>query len=361
MERGILMTFKRSKTKFKQSKSKPKPIVELLSTGVDLLDLAIGGGFGRGTIVNIIGDNSSGKTLLVCETIAKARSQYKDTIWFFDNAEAGFSFDTMAMYGYQMLPENETYRSETVEDFIDNVMTQIDQAKKEKKRLIYVLDSLDALTSDAELGRAKERQKAKEAGKEYQIGTYNLEKQRLMNEFFRLNTSEIENTGTILIIISQTREKIGAVFGQKWRVSCEGALKFYAKQRILLKEIGKIKQVLNGKEHKIGVMIRANTIKNKIAPPFKECDFEILFDYGVDNISSNLDFLFDLKTSTGQLKKRIEIEWEDTIFKKRSEIIDKIESDNEEKLLLDKVTEKFKQIENNLAPKRKRKYENSID
>ena len=336
---------------------KPKPTVELLSTGIDVLDLAIGGGHGRGTIVNVIGDNSSGKTLEACETIAKARIHYDDTDWHFDNAEAGFAFDTKAMYGYRMLPEDDHDRSETVEDFIDNVKTKMRESKEAGRRLVYVLDSLDALTCDAELGRAKDREKAKAAGKEYTQGTYNLEKNKLMNEFFRLTTSEIEDSGTVLIIVSQTREKIGVVFGQRWRVGCEGALKFYAKQRILLKEIGKIKETVKGKEYKVGVMIKATVVKNKIAAPYKECEFEILFDYGVDNISSNLDFVFDLKTKEGALKKKVDVQFDGSSFTDKSSLVKAVEDSDLESKLLEMVKGKWTGIQDALSPKRKRKYE----
>lgn len=332
-----------------------KPIVDTISAGVDLLDLITGGGFGRGTIVNIIGDNSTGKTLLVCETVFRSLKKYKDTLHHFNNAEAGFSFNTEAIYSYRMLPKNEDDRSTTVEEFMADFKEKMDQAKKSKKRLIYILDSMDALSSEAELKRAKQREEAIKAGKTYEVGSYRLEKQTLLNEFFRKNVNEIEKTQTILIIISQTREKIDAAIGQKWRVSCEGALKFYAKLRILLRETGKIKETIDGKPYIVGVMIRAKTYKNKIIAPYKECDFEILFDYGVDNIGSNVDFLYDLKTDTGLPRKKINISINKKTFTDRNLLIKYIEREGLEQFILQETTKKWKEIQSKLQPNRKKK------
>lgn len=350
----------------KLEKKNHESIIEFISSGSDLVDLALGGGFGRGVIINIVGDASSGKTLLACETIHRARADHSDTTWFYDNAEAGFSFDTELMYGFRMLPENEEDRSTTVEDFIDRFSSKMALADEAKKKLIYILDSLDALTCDAELKRANNRKEARMKGNKYDQGTYNLEKNKLIGEFFRLNCNEIERTKTTLIIISQTRENIGVIFGQKWRVASDGALRFYAKQRILLKEITKIKETIEGKEYETGIVIKVRVFKNKLGVPFKVCDFEILFNYGVDNIGSNLDYLFDLKTKTDSPVKNIPSgidgyikmpSYDGKEFLRRLDLINEIEgSEENKKWLTNEVKKKWNEITKALEPKRVPKY-----
>ncbi len=88
-----------------------------VTSGSDIFDLALGGGFPIGKIINIVGDNSTGKTLLSCELIARAKQEYGDKLkWYYDDAETGFSFDTKEMYGFEIMKE-ECTPSYTVEDF----------------------------------------------------------------------------------------------------------------------------------------------------------------------------------------------------------------------------------------------------
>ena len=343
---------------------KHQPTVEFTSSGCDLLDLALGGGFPWGKIVNIVGDTSSGKTALAIECLHRTIKD-QDVMWHYNDAESGFSFNTQAMYGFEALPKDKKDRSQIIEQLIADVKKKIFFATEQKKRLIYTIDSLDGLSCQAELNRAQKRfnkfEKQKEAvaqtdeERKKEKGSYNMEKQRMINEFFRTEENRIEDTKTLLIIISQTRENIGVVFGQKWRVSCEGAMKFYAAHRIVLKEIKKIKKKVDGKEYPIGVRIHAYVFKNKIAAPFKECNFEILFDYGVDNVSSNLNYIFDLLTEKGEDKKKIDVEWDEVKFTTKESLISHIEAKNQEDDILELTKFKWQRIEDQLAPKRKRK------
>ena len=106
------------------------PTVELISSGSDLLDLALGGGFPLGKVINVIGDKSSGKTLLICEAIARAYVKYKEKIHVdYDDTEAGFSFDTQEIWGFTMPvlvdSKKEDDCSETVEDLISSVKKRL--------------------------------------------------------------------------------------------------------------------------------------------------------------------------------------------------------------------------------------------
>lgn len=344
------MAFQR---KQKEVNKKPKPTVDLLSTGCTTLDCALGGGLAWSKVVNIVGDKSSGKTLLVSEIIAQAKRKYGDDFdWEYDDAESGFSFDTEAMYGFKMLPKDK-YHSATIEDFMHHITKRTNEAKAAgKKYFIYVVDSFDALSSEAELERFHKMQKAKEEGKTYQEGTYNLEKQRKVNEFFRTELNQIFDNNYMLIVISQIRQKIGVMFGEKTYRNCEKALDFYSSQIIFLSETEKHKI----KDHVVGISVKAKIKKNKIGKPFRECFFDILFDYGIDDIASCIDYVFELKTETGKTKKACKIEWDGEIFKNRGKLIQYIDDKKQEKKIAQEAIDIWNDIEKEIAPKRRSKY-----
>lgn len=338
---------------------KTNPTVDLISSGSDLLDCALGGGFPLGKVINIIGDKSSGKTLLTCEALARAISKYNHKIEiFYDDTEAGFSFDTEEIWGFKMPllldSNNEDDCSETVEDLISSVKKRLKPFLNSKKPCVYIVDSLDGLTSESEIEHAEAREDAREKGIKV-TGTYGIQKAKLLSEFFRLIKNDLKDSNCLLIIISQIRDKINVTFGKKTTRSGGRALDFYCSQIIELAEVEKLENTVQGVKRKVGVRIRANVSKNKIAKPFRQAEFQILFDYGVDNIDSNLCFLFDLITETGKTKKKVNEDWDGTNFTSRSDLIKYIEDNDQEDILLQKVQEKWNSIEDSFKPDRKRK------
>jgi recombination protein RecA len=314
-----------------------------LKTGITLLDLVLNGGFPMGTINNIVGDSSSGKTFIALEYIAYMKSIHGDKLkYYYDDCEGGFSFDTKSMYGLEIIPDDQI-PSTTVEDMAGNLNKQISKLKKDEI-LIYVVDSLDGLSSEAERKRDEERQKAIEAGKEYDKGTYAMEKQKFMSEFFRLRAAEIKHKNVILLVISQVRHNIGVMFGEKYVRSGGKALDFYAWSALWLAVPEKIKK----KERTIGVTIKARTKKIKAKHPFRECYLNLLFDYGLDNISSNIDFLYDLKTPQGKQKPKAKCEWDEKEYS-REGLIYYIEEYNLEDELEKRVLEKWNKIESSIS------------
>lgn len=326
-----------------------------LSTGSDLLDLASGGGYGFGKMVNLIGDKSSGKTLLATECIARAYERFGKTLhWYYNDCESGFSFDTKKIYGLDIVPYEEKDESETIEHMIMDLKKRI-YDKPSTDPMIYVVDSVEGMTCQAEISRSEDRDKALQAGKTYDVGSYNTEKSRLMNEFFRLHINDLRKTNTLLIMVSQIRDKMGVTFGEKTCRQCEKALDFYASQVIKLRECEKMKKTVSGVTYPIGVCIEAHVKKNKLGIPFKKAFIEILFDYGVDNTSANLSYLYDLVTETGKSRKAIDVTWEDIQFKKKEKLLAYIEKKDGEKKVLKAVTKKWDGILSKLEPKRKKK------
>lgn len=328
----------------KVSKKKiEKEELKQLKTGITLLDLVLNGSFPVGTINNIVGDSSSGKTFIALEYIAFLKSIFKNKLkFYYDDCEGGFSFDTKEMYGLEIIPDDQI-PSTTVEDMAVNLNTQIKNLKKDET-LVYVVDSLDGLSSDAERKRDEERQKAIEQGKEYDKGTYAMEKQKFMSEFFRLRAAEIKHKNVIFLVVSQVRHNIGVMFGEKYVRSGGKALDFYAWSALWLAVAEKIKK----KDRIIGVTIKAKTKKIKAKQPFRECYLNLLFDYGIDNVSSNIDFLYDLKTPTGKQKPKAKCEWDGEEYS-REKLIEHIEGNDLESELEKRVIEKWNSTEQSIS------------
>lgn len=332
---------------------KPAGDGSILSTGADLLDLVVGGGHRLGKVVNVVGDKSTGKTYLAIECIATARKMFgKNLIWHYCDAEAGFSFDTTEMYGYPIITKNDEDQITTVEEFRVDLKQRLSSLKSNQK-LIYVLDSLDALSSEAEMKRVKKMTAITEkamAGKELSDdekktkGSYGMDKQKFMSEFFRTMVKELENKNCLLIIISQVRENIGVMFGEKYRRSGGKALDFYAHTILWLAEVEKIKK----KDRVVGICIKARTTKAKIKNPFRSCYIELVFDYGIDNITSNIKYLYDLKDDRGKDKGKSKVKWDGKEYTVPG-LVSYIEAHDLEDELRARVTEKWDEIERSVS------------
>lgn len=324
---------------------------KFVHTGSTTLDLALGGGGVFGKILNIVGDFSSGKSLLASEIIAKARSIFGEKLkWKYNDAEAGYSFDSKKIYGFEIIKPNDNI-STTLEDFGFDFKRELNELKNDEY-LIYVLDSLDSLTSEAEIKRSKDRQKATEQGKSFDKGSYNLEKQKSLGEFFRLRRKEIKDKNCLLIVISQVRMNINVMFGSKYYRTGGKALDHYSSQIIWLAVVEEYKK----KGRAIGISIKAKVKKNKIGKPFRECFIELLFDYGIDDITGNIIFLYNLKTPKGKIKKAEKLKWKENEYS-LAKLVDYIEENNEKKELEQAVIQKWDEIEESISPKRKAKYD----
>lgn len=266
---------------------KPQPKVsaggvQFLPSGGTILDLILGGGYARGRITNIVGDRSSGKTLLAIEAAANhAVSKPAESVRYAE-AEAAFDREYAESMG---LPPGVDLSEEgeitTVEDFGEDLVKFI----KRYDGALYIMDSLDSLSSKAE--------QARELGED----SYATEKPKILGEMFRRDVSLIRDRNATLLIISQLRDKIGVTFGETKTRSGGRALDYYASQIVWLSEIEKIKRTVLGVDRYVGVKVRAANKKNKVGKPFRRGDFTILFGYGVDDEVSLLDWLVSNKAA----------------------------------------------------------------
>jgi len=318
--------------------------MNFFTTGSFLFDKALGNGFPAGKIVNLIGDKSTGKTLIACETIAQAKAVYGDKVkWFYDDAEAGFSFNTELIYGFQILSD-ERKPSSTMEELdynLDRCLNQIE----DDELFIYVVDSFDALSSEEEMELVEKRRAAIAKGKDFDEGSYMLKKNKLFNQFFRTQRQRIKDKNCLLIFISQIRDNIGVTFGKKYKRYGGKALDFYSSQVVWLSEAEKYE---TKDERAYGIAVKAYVEKNKIGKPFRTCFFDIRFDYGIDNTFSNVNFLYNLRDGFGKLKagkKLPEIKWNDQIFNSPDDLTFFIEKNGFHKELQNKVDEQWEALD----------------
>jgi recombination protein RecA len=250
--------------------------LEVIPTGSLSLDIALGcGGLPRGRIVEIYGPESSGKTTLTLEVIAQA--QKKGGIAAFVDAEHALDPVYAEKIGVN-LDDLLVSQPDTGEQALEIA----DMLVRSGSVDVVVIDSVAALTPKAEI--------------EGEMGDSHVGLQaRLMSQALRKLTANIKRSNTLVIFINQIRMKIGVMFGNPETTTGGNALKFYASVRLDIRRLGAIK---NGDEV-VGNETRVKVVKNKVAPPFKNADFEILYGEGVSHEGE----LVDLGVAYGILQK----------------------------------------------------------
>jgi len=322
-----------------------------LSTGCTMLNLACSdnpfGGFKLGKIANIIGDSSSGKTLLSLGILTEAgyNKRFQDYRLIYDDVEAASEFNIPYLFGEKIGKRIEkSIVSDTIESFEKNVL----QSLKGEKPFIYVLDSLDALTSKDEQGRANKMLSPKSSEK--QAGSYKMEKAKIISEILRVIARDLQKTESFLIIISQTRDNIGVTFGSKKTRSGGKALRFYSSYEIWLAVEKAVKK--NGLP--VGQNIICRLSKNKITGKHRTIKFPVFYDYGVDSIGSCVDFMVDMEWWK---KKGGKIVAEDLdVILTREKLIHYIENNSLERKLNGFTRDCWADVEERAKLNRKRKY-----
>jgi recombination protein RecA len=245
--------------------------IPTIPSGSIALDIATGvGGYPKGRVIEIFGPESSGKTTLALHAIAESQKE-GGTAAFID-AEHAFDRYYAEKLGVDVVnllvsqPDN----GEQALEFADHLIRSgaVD---------IVVIDSVAALTPKAEI--------------EGEMGDSKMGLQaRLMSQALRKLTSNISKTKTCVIFINQLREKIGVMFGNPETTTGGNALKFYASMRVDVRKIGQIKDG----EEMTGNRTRVKIVKNKVAPPFKKAEFDLVYGAGISRIGEVIDLGVDL-------------------------------------------------------------------
>ena len=332
------------------------------SLGLTLLNLGATGNpdFGAfgGTIVNYVGASGVGKTLFILTALADIVNTpgFDDVDIYYNDAERASRFNIARIFGEKLENKIKAPRivdgipsySTTVEEFKDDIFKLCAQGR----RFVYVQDSLDALTCDAEIAKSEEDMAKREKGKEVS-GTYGAEKAKMMSSLFRQVTSKLSDSDSLLIVISQVRDKMNAgPYESKDMVTGGRALEFFSSTRIRLARKERIKVELHGHDRIIGNTIKTTVTKNKSTGKESEFFINNYYSYGADEVGSNIDYLLYEKIWT-KTKGIIDTKGFISEPVKESEIIKIIEDSSAQQQLKELVHKTWIDIEEKLKVDRK--------
>lgn len=278
--------------------------VEFFPTGSTMLNLAFSntqnGGIPRARITNLVGDGSSGKTLLAidsCFQYLKNIYKIESTIFkkvknakvIYNNGEAVMDFPIKKMYGDKFNSLVNWKRSKTIEEAGKDFLSEANKLEKNDS-LLYVIDSWDSFRSIHQDNIIT--QKEEDVDK-----AYDFPKQKYAWKFFAQVCDVIEDNriDATLIIISQTKSKIGVMFGKKKYRTGGDALNFYTHLVPWLRVVKKLEKTKLGEKRIYAIDCEAKVERTKVALPFRSAKFRILFDYGIDDVSSMGQYLKEHK------------------------------------------------------------------
>jgi len=310
------------------------------------------GAFLKGTVANLIGDSHAGKTLFALSIFAECNllGRFDNYRFILDDVEHANEFDIGYLFGEGCEERIETeVVSRTIEDFGDNVARALEGTKP----FIYVLDSADALTSEAAVELDLENRKKREKGNEVS-GSYGDGKAKAFSHFFTMKIDGLDRHESFILIISQTRDNIG--FGAKFNPKIRSggkALKFYSFHEVWLAMLKKEKKG----DRTYSTDVQAKITKNKLTGRHGIAHFPILFDYGVDNLSSCIYFLLNEKHWTGN-KTSIDTKgWHPDGKVSFQKLVAYIEDNNQEHALALECKRAYDAVIEKMSPThRKRRY-----
>jgi len=304
-----------------------------------------------GTFMNIIGDEATGKTVQAKTLFAECHLEESldgydfvydnpENIDFFDDDFFGDELSERIKKPHSCT-EDDDFGSRTIQDFKSNLWNALERPT------IYILDSFDALSDDAEIEKMDNEAKGKKVS-----GSYGTGKAKGASELFRMAISRLQKTKSFLLVISQTRENINPMTMRKKTRNGGKALDFYACHVIWLARTKSLFKTVNGKKVEIGHEVKAKVSKNKFNGRKREAIYPLYLDYGVDSIVSGINCLQDIGF-WGKKATSFESPWGKM---SKQKLISHIEKGDYEEDFAEFVAEQWDDFEDKLKLKRKRKY-----
>jgi recombination protein RecA len=363
-DNSVKKRIRRTVSKIKENANKPivkdDERVDFISTGSTVLNLAASGkgrdgGWARGRIINIVGDNSTGKSLLCLEACAqvfynikKMNSKIYPTPEIvhivYNNVEGVMDFPVETMYGEEFNQKVEWIQTPIAEEFGKDFQRRV-EALNNGEFLLYIIDSIDALVPEAQADRMEQILADKKVD-----GSYGTEKAKFFSAgFFNHLCGLMKGKDATLICVSQVRERIGISFGEKYYRTGGKALDFYTHQVTWLSQTERLERTSRGEKRTYGIKIKARFKKNKTAKPFREANFTVLLDYGIDDVGSLVDYFYGPKEK--------EVEWNGEQIK-TTDLVQLVDNNPEEfKKLQDLVEKHWMEIEDAIKPERKNRWD----
>ena len=372
------MKTKAIRNKLKAKKKPPIKRSDFVSTGSTLLNLACTGwpecGFAKGKYYFIVGDSISGKTFLslTCLAEASVNKHFDNYRFIYDNAEGGALMDIKRFFGKAVFERMEPpswerdrcWEEDNPEDFttiepsysstIEEFYYHVDDAIRKGKPFIYILDSMDSLTSKPEAVKFDQHKKAHKKGKQAP-GSYGDGKAKINAGNLRRLLKPLDTMGSILIIINQTRDNIKKFSFEKKTRSGGHALRFYATIELWSSVESIIKRTIRDKKRQTGIWCKIQIKKNRITGKERTIVLPIYHSFGIADVDSCVDFLVKEGHWKKQGGKVIAPELD---FKGMTEkLVRYIEAEGFEKDVRDMVVTVWNEIEKACAVKRKRRYD----
>ena len=306
------------------SEDTPTDLTEWISTGSSVLDLAIAnrpnGGIPVGRITEITGMEASGKSLLSAHLLANTQKQGGTAVYI--DTENAMNEEFARCIGIDV-GKMLYIQLETVEDIfevVENIITKVRESSKDRLVTI-VVDSVAAATTKVEQSDDFDQQ------------GWATQKAIILSKAMRKITQMIGRQRVCLVFTNQLRVKLGSMFGDPYTTSGGKAIGFHASCRLRLKAAGQIKTKVSGKDQVIGIKTKAQVVKNRMGPPLRTAEFNILFDSGIDDYGSWLQIMKDNKlvSQGGSWYTYVDSVTGETIKFMSKEFEDKILSDPERK------------------------------
>jgi RecA/RadA recombinase len=329
-----------------------KKEMKFISTGSTLLNLAcsdrIDGGYLLGSIVHIVGDAHVGKSLVALTLMAEAvlRHEFDNYQLIYGEYEAAMNFPLENMFGQNI---NRVQFVPTDKDRLKGAVTAQDWHSyllNLKTPYIHITDSLDAIIDEGELEDDRPTK-----------GGWSTGKAKVSSALFPKIVGKIESSDSLEIVISQTRDNIGVMFGEKKTHSGGNAIKFYRSHSIWLAIGDRIYKMIRNKKREVGVHVTAKIKKNKVTGKVRQVTFPVYYDLGIDDVGSMIDWMVD-EIFWGKEKNMINTANDFGLDSpiSRDKLITYIEEYNLENTLRKVVGECWKELEDEISIKRKPRY-----